>query len=82
MIFTKVKNELTQPLAKEDEEVFPWFLRKNRKHSSLLEEIEQEHEHAGDLLHKMIEVTNRFQLPEDRCRPMRYRLKAERVDFG
>jgi regulator of cell morphogenesis and NO signaling len=54
-------------LSKEEEAVFPLILAKNWEHPSLLEELEAEHEQAGDLLHKMIEVTNHFQLPEDGC---------------
>jgi regulator of cell morphogenesis and NO signaling len=74
--FHEVKQELEQHMAKEEEELFPLILQHEENPTDelfhqiegKLEELEREHEHAGDLLKKMREVTDNYTLPEGACR--------------
>lgn len=74
--FHEVKRELEQHLIKEEEELFPLILQHEENPTDelyhriegKLAELEREHEHAGDLLKQMREVTNNYTLPEGACR--------------
>jgi regulator of cell morphogenesis and NO signaling len=74
--FHEVKRELEQHMAKEEEELFPLILAHEAnpteelydRISAKLDELEREHEHAGDLLKNMREVTSNYTLPDGACR--------------
>lgn len=74
--FHALKQELEQHMVKEEEELFPLILQYEASPSdelyhqaeSKLDELEQEHEAAGDLLKLMREVTSDYQLPDGACR--------------
>ncbi|WP_438445248.1 iron-sulfur cluster repair di-iron protein [Gorillibacterium sp. sgz5001074] len=74
--FQEFKRELETHMVKEEQELFPLILAHEENPTdelyhqaeSKLEELEREHEHAGDLLKRMREVTGGYTLPEGACR--------------
>lgn len=74
--FHELKRELESHMEKEEKELFPLILAHEanptdelyHQAESKLDELEREHEHAGDLLKKMREVTDNYTLPEGACR--------------
>lgn len=74
-LFHELKTELEQHTIKEETEVFPAIIEAERKNvetasAELLEHIkhlEDEHDHAGDIIKKLREITNDFTPPEGAC---------------
>jgi regulator of cell morphogenesis and NO signaling len=66
-IFGNLKTELEGHLVKEEEFLFPKLLAKDSNCKALIEELEQEHDGAGDALHQLTDLTNHFTLPKDAC---------------
>lgn len=62
--FTALKGELAIHFAKEEKEVFPQILDKNNTKEK---ELMDEHEKAGELLHKIEKLTDNFNAPSDSC---------------
>ncbi len=84
-LFSDLKNELLEHTKDEDEHVFPLILKfvAEPSHQAAAElkphvsELEDEHAHAGRLLHEIREVTADFELPSDACGT--YRLVYQRL---
>ena len=74
-LFHMLKMELEQHLIKEEEILFPLIkgYEKNPSAQSLekiknvTNEIEAEHEQAGDIVKELRKITNQFQYPDDAC---------------
>lgn len=74
-LFHSLKMELEQHLIKEEEEVFPRIKEYEKNKSKelleatlkIIEELEDEHEGAGDILKELREVTSNYATPEDGC---------------
>jgi regulator of cell morphogenesis and NO signaling len=70
-LFRKVATELEQHMLKEEKILFPMMEHVDRMTGSQLmgpiNVMEAEHEHAGDLLARIREITNDYTPPEDAC---------------
>lgn len=85
-LFNELQVELEQHLIKEESEDFPLILEveQNRtkenveKLEKVVEHLESDHSHAGDLLKEIREVTNDFTPPEHACGT--YRLVYQRLE--
>lgn len=75
-LFHSLKTELEQHLVKEEEIVFPMIKEYEgrpstdsvRKIAAVINELEDEHEGAGDILKELREITDNYTPPEDGCR--------------
>ncbi|UOF91650.1 iron-sulfur cluster repair di-iron protein [Fodinisporobacter ferrooxydans] len=75
-LFHQVKMELDQHLIREEQVLFPLIKEYEQNPSEdvkqrvvkELEELENEHEQAGDLVKEMRQVTAEYQLPPEACR--------------
>lgn len=75
-LFHKLKAELEHHLIQEEVAIFPLIKRYEQAHAkpilaeivTSINELESEHEAAGDLLKQIREATNDFKLPEDACK--------------
>nr|WP_034681692.1 iron-sulfur cluster repair di-iron protein [Caldalkalibacillus mannanilyticus] len=84
-LFHELKTELEQHSMKEEEVVFPLILayEHNPGAESLqnlkngIDELQNEHDHAGDILKRMREVTEDYKLPEGAC--MTYQMTFKRL---
>lgn len=92
-IFKEIKEEMTSHMQKEEMILFPRIKEvealNNINHSRKLTEgfigapihvLELEHEHAGDLLYKIRELTNTYTPPADACTTFKVSL-AELKEF-
>lgn len=78
-LFHSLKTELEQHLIKEETIEFPLIkeYEKTKSEDSLnraikvVEELEQEHEGAGDILKELRKITNDYSVPEDGCNSYR-----------
>jgi len=78
-LFSNLRMELEQHLIKEEEIEFPTIKEYERSNSKELlekivagmEELENEHEGAGDILKELRKITNGFVAPEDGCNTYR-----------
>ncbi|UTR14042.1 iron-sulfur cluster repair di-iron protein [Salipaludibacillus sp. LMS25] len=85
-LFNTLKTELEQHLIKEETEDFPLILAieadpqdgQREQLQNVMSELEAEHQHAGDLLKQLREVTNDFTPPEGACGT--YRLVYQRLE--
>lgn len=85
-LFHELKVELEQHLIQEETEDFPLILEieENRskenvaKLQKVVENLESDHSHAGDLLKEIREVTNNFTPPANACGT--YRLVYQRLE--
>ena len=79
-IFSEIKDEMTAHMQKEESILFPGIkeveARQNSAHtrqhddayiSAPIEAMELEHDHAGELLYKIRELTNNYMPPADAC---------------
>lgn len=79
-LFKEIKEEMTAHMYKEESILFPRIkevetlsMQKQNKNlsggyiSAPVHTMEQEHEHAGDLLYKIRELTNTYTAPEEAC---------------
>ncbi|EMT45762.1 iron-sulfur cluster repair di-iron protein [Anoxybacillus flavithermus] len=85
-LFHELKIELEQHLMKEEKDVFPLIIQ-FEKHPTeenrqmmirAIEELMAEHEHAGDIIKNIREITNDFTPPVDACGT--YRLVYNRLE--
>ncbi|MGG3469805.1 iron-sulfur cluster repair di-iron protein [Neobacillus pocheonensis] len=84
-LFYEFKKELTEHMEKEEAIVFPLIKKladgtvENREEAiQLITELEKEHDHAGEILRKIREVTSDYTLPLDACGT--YRLVYARLE--
>lgn len=85
-LFNEIKTELEQHLVKEESEDFPLLLEyeqnptpENReKLMQVVEDLEEEHSRAGNILKEIREVTNDFTPPQGACGT--YRLVYQRLE--
>lgn len=70
-LFADLKKELEEHFVKEEEIHFPLMLENESPSQEVIkkvEELETDHEEAGDIIKEMIELTDWFNPPEDACR--------------
>lgn len=70
-LFADLKKELEEHFVKEEEITFPLMLENESPSQEVIkkvEELETDHEEAGDIIKEMIELTDWFNPPEDACR--------------
>lgn len=74
-LFHTLKMELEEHLIKEEEIVFP-LIKEYEENASAetlekalktIQELESEHEGAGDILKELRKITNNYEVPEDGC---------------
>lgn len=90
-LFYEVAHQLETHLPKEEQILFP-FIKKaeanNDVHSATIGNIQNpikmmeiEHEHVGDIFHKIASLTNHYKIPNDACNTYQvYFLKLEEFD--
>lgn len=66
-VFGGLKTELEGHLVKEERMLFPKLRANDADCKALIEELEAEHDGAGDALHQLTDLTDHFKLPEDAC---------------
>lgn len=66
-LYGNLKTELEGHMTKEEKRLFPMILAGSEGVEILIEELENEHVGAGDILHTLTEVTDHFTLPKDAC---------------
>jgi regulator of cell morphogenesis and NO signaling len=66
-LFGELKTDLESHLVKEEVVLFPKLKENNPNSKLLIIELEDEHDVAGDALHRLTELTDHFTLPEDAC---------------
>ena len=74
-LFADLKKDLEEHFVKEEEITFPLMLE--NKNPSLetikkVEELESDHEKAGNIIKEMIDLTDWFTAPEDACNTYKY----------
>lgn len=70
-LFADLKKELEEHFVKEEEITFPLMLENESPSQEVIEKVEEletDHEAAGDIIKEMIELTDWFNPPEDACR--------------
>lgn len=70
-LFADLKKELEEHFVKEEEITFPLMLENESPSQEVIkkvEELETDHEKAGDIIKEIIELTDWFNPPEDACR--------------
>lgn len=70
-LFADLKKELEEHFVKEEEITFPLMLENESPSQEVIkkvEELETDHEEAGNIIKEMIELTDWFNPPEDACR--------------
>ncbi|EKN65386.1 nitric oxide-dependent regulator [Neobacillus bataviensis LMG 21833] len=84
-LFYEFKKELIEHMEKEEAIVFPLIKQladgtvENREEAiNMIVELEKEHDHAGEILRQIREVTSDFELPLDACGT--YRLVYARLE--
>lgn len=74
-LFSDLKKELEEHFILEEEETFPLMLENENPSPEIIkkvEDLEADHEKAGDLIKEMIELTNWFEAPADGCNTYKY----------
>lgn len=66
-IFGGLKTELEGHLVKEEVLLFPKLSEGGSDCRALIEELEDEHDGAGEALHELTDLTGHFKVPEDGC---------------
>jgi regulator of cell morphogenesis and NO signaling len=85
-LFHSLKADLEQHLVKEEQILFPLIKDYNEnpsvpmvdKIASVIRELEDEHEGAGDILKELREITGNYTVPEDGCRT--YRITFQKLE--
>ena len=87
VLFSELKQDLLEHTAKEEATSFPLLLTLDNPNTENKEEIvetirglEKEHDHAGDILKKLREITDDFTPPADGCGT--YRLVYKRLEMA
>ncbi|MDO5047762.1 MAG: DUF542 domain-containing protein [Anaerococcus sp.] len=80
-LFADLKKELEEHFVKEEQVTFP-LMKANQNPSKAIikkvEDLETDHEKAGEIIKEMIEMTDWFKLPEDGCNT--YKLTFELLE--
>lgn len=74
-LFSDLKKELEEHFIQEEEVTFPLMLENENPSPEIIkkvEDLEADHEKAGDLIKEMIELTNWFEAPADGCNTYKY----------
>ena len=74
-LFSDLKKELEIHFIKEEKITFPLILENKNPNKEIIEkinELENEHEKAGDLIREMIDLTDWFKVPSDGCNTYEY----------
>lgn len=73
-LFFELKRELLEHTAKEEAKVFPMLLQldkasaeKRQEMVNEIVELEKEHDHAGEILRELREISSDFTIPQDGC---------------
>lgn len=66
-LFGQLKTELEGHLVKEESLLFPEIKKENPEVHELIDDLEDEHDQAGDALHRLTEITDHFKVPADGC---------------
>ncbi len=67
-LFGALKLELEAHLVKEERQLFPQIELGNIESvKTVIKSLEDEHDAAGDAIHKLAEITDHYALPEDAC---------------
>lgn len=72
-LFSDLKKELEEHFVIEEKVTFPLILKDHKNGSvtqetlTKVEELEADHEAAGEIIKELIDVTNHFEVPEDAC---------------
>ena len=77
-LFADLKKDLEEHFVKEEEITFPLMLENKNPNSIIIkkvEELESDHEKAGDIIKEMIDLTDWFTAPEDACNTYKYTFK-------
>ncbi|WP_297281955.1 DUF542 domain-containing protein [uncultured Anaerococcus sp.] len=80
-IFSDLKKELEEHFIKEEKQTFPLMLENKNPSIEIIkkiEDLESDHEKAGNLIKEMIDLTDWFTVPEDGCTT--YRLTFDLLD--
>lgn len=67
-LFGHLKTELESHLVKEETLLFPAILSNANHIKPLIQTLEEEHDGAGDALHKLTDLTDHFKLPKGACK--------------
>ena len=88
-LFNEFRTDMEAHMIKEEESVFPLIVEFERtgdreklaRTVQTIEELEAEHQAAGDLLHQIADVTAEYHIPEDACATYAYTYeKLEQVE--
>ena len=74
-LFADLKKELEEHFIKEEEITFPLMLENKSPSPATIkkvEELESDHEKAGNIIKEMIDLTDWFTAPEDACNTYKY----------
>lgn len=74
-LFADLKKDLEEHFVKEEEITFPLMLENKSPSPATIkkvEELESDHEKAGDIIKEMIDLTDWFTAPEDACNTYKY----------
>lgn len=77
-LFADLKKELEEHFVKEEEITFPLMLDNESPSQNVIrkvEELESDHEKAGDIIKEMIDLTDWFNAPEDACNTYKYNFR-------
>lgn len=85
-LYNQLKVELEQHTMKEEQQVFPLIIKYEQEPTeenlqsilSVLEELEKEHDEAGNIMKVLRDITSDFTPPEDACRT--YRMVYSRLE--
>lgn len=74
-LFADLKKDLEEHFVKEEEITFPLMLENTNPSVETIkkvEELESDHEKAGNIIKEMIDLTDWFNAPEDACNTYKY----------
>ncbi|MDO5027630.1 MAG: DUF542 domain-containing protein [Bacillota bacterium] len=74
-LFADLKKELEEHFVKEEEVTFPLMLANKNPSQAIIkkvEDLETDHEKAGQIIKEMIDLTDWFKVPEDGCNTYSY----------
>lgn len=74
-LFADLKKELEEHFVKEEKITFPLMIANpnpSEEMIKMIEELETDHEKAGNIIKEMINLTDWFKVPEDGCNTYKY----------
>ncbi|MBN2853844.1 MAG: DUF542 domain-containing protein [Clostridia bacterium] len=78
-LFSRLKADLESHLVKEEVLLFPALIEDNHDICHLIDELEKEHDAAGEALHQLTALTDHFRLPADACKT--YQLTYDKLEL-